>query len=91
MHQFGADALRFPLVVDSDPDKAGTFVPGLGQEIVYRDLLKSQPVDVVVIPTQWRARDIAAEMAREGIVAKSILIEHEGGLIDFFADEHPYR
>lgn len=91
MHQFGADARRFPLVVDSDPDKAGTFVPGLGQEIVYRDLLKTQPVDVVIIPTQWRARDIAAEMAREGIVAKSILIEHEGGLIDFFADEHPYR
>jgi SAM-dependent methyltransferase len=91
MHQFGADALRFPLVVDSDPDKAGTFVPGLGQEIVYRDVLKAQPVDVVIIPTQWRARDIAAEMAREGIVAKSILIEHEGGLIDFFADEHPYR
>lgn len=91
MHQFGADALRFPLVVDSDPDKAGTFVPGVGQEIAYRDLLKTQPVDVVIIPTQWRARDIAAEMAREGIVAKSILIEHEGGLIDFFADEHPYR
>ena len=91
LHQFGADALRFPLVVDSDPDKAGTFVPGVGQEIAYRDLLKTQPVDVVIIPTQWRARDIAAEMAREGIVAKSILIEHEGGLIDFFADEHPYR
>lgn len=91
MHQFGADALRFPLVVDSDPDKAGTFVPGVGQEIAYRDLLKTQPVDVVIIPTQWRARDIAAEMAREGIVAKSILIEHEGGLIDFFADVHPYR
>ena len=91
MHQFGADALRFPLVVDSDPDKAGTFVPGVGQKIAYRDLLKTQPVDVVIIPTQWRARDIAAEMAREGIVAKSILIEHEGGLIDFFADEHPYR
>nr|WP_314629301.1 class I SAM-dependent methyltransferase [uncultured Janthinobacterium sp.] len=91
MHQFGADALRFPLVVDSDPDKAGTFVPGVGQEIAYRDLLKTQPVDVVIIPTQWRARDIAAEMAREGIVAKSILIEHEGGLIDFFADEHPYH
>ncbi|MCC7643715.1 MULTISPECIES: class I SAM-dependent methyltransferase [unclassified Janthinobacterium] len=91
MHQFGADAQRFPLVVDSDPDKAGTFVPGLGQQIVYRDVLKTDPVDVVIIPTQWRARDIAAEMAREGIVAKSILIEHEGGLIDFFADEHPYR
>ena len=30
IHQFGADATRFPLVVDSDPEKAGTFVPGTG-------------------------------------------------------------
>ncbi|MDD2774924.1 MAG: methyltransferase domain-containing protein [Gallionella sp.] len=90
IHQFGADAVRFPLVVDSDPDKAGTFVPGTGQEIVFRDALKSQPVDVVIIPTQWRAKDIVAEMAREGIVAQ-VLIEHQGHLIDFALDTHPYH
>lgn len=91
MHQFGADAARFPLVVDSDPDKAGTFVPGSGQEIVFRDVLKARPVDVVIIPTQWRAKDIVAEMAREGISAAQILIEHQGRLIDFLTAAHPYR
>ena len=91
MHQFGADAERFPLVVDSDPDKAGTFVPGTGQEIVFRDVLKTQPADVVIIPTQWRAKDIVAEMTREGISAKQVLIEHQGRLIDFLGGVHPYR
>lgn len=91
IHQFGADAKRFPLVVDSDPDKAGTFVPGTGQEIKFRDALKTMAVDAVIIPTQWRARDISAEMAREGISAPQVLIEHRGRLIDFVMDKHPYR
>ena len=38
IHQFGADAKRFPLVVDSDRDKVGTFVPGAGQEIKFREI-----------------------------------------------------
>ena len=91
IHQFCADAIRFPLVVDSDPDKAGTFVPGSGQEIVFRDVLKARSADVVIIPTQWRAKDIAAEMVRENIVAAQVLIEHDGCLIDFVTGKHPYR
>jgi hypothetical protein len=91
IHQFGLDAERFPLVVDSDPDKAGTFVPGAGQEIQFRDVLKARPADVVLIPTQWRAADIVREMAREGIRAGQVLIEHDGRLIDYAADDHPYR
>jgi hypothetical protein len=91
IHQFNADAKRFPLVVDSDPDKAGTFVPGTGQEIVFRDVLKKTPTDVVIIPTQWRAKDIVAEMAREAIITGQLLIEHGGSLIDFHLDPHPYR
>lgn len=91
IHHFGADAKRFPLVVDSDPDKVGTFVPGSGQEIQFRDALKSTPVDVVIIPTQWRAKDIVAEMAREGIQANRVLIEHDGRLADFHQGQHPYR
>ena len=91
IHQFGADAKRFPLVVDSDAEKVGTFVPGAGQEIVSRDVLKAHPADVVVIPAQWRARDVVLEMDREGIAAAQILIEHDGRLIDFARDDHPYR
>lgn len=90
MHFFGADGARFPLVVDSDPDKTGTHVPGTGQLIQFRDVLKTQAIDAVIIPTQWRARDIVAEMKREGIAAPTVYIEHQGRLVDFFADPHPY-
>ena len=91
MHQFGVDAARFPLVVDSDRDKVGTFVPGQGQVIQFRDALKGRPLDVVLIPTQWRAADICAEMAREGIAPAEILIEHGGRLVDYRSADHPYR
>jgi len=83
IHQFGADAKRFPLVVDSDKDKVGFYVPGTGQEILFRDVLKTMQIDVVIIPTQWRSKDIVAEMQREGILAKSILIEHCGELVNW--------
>ncbi len=91
MHQFGVDALRFPLVVDSDPEKVGTYVPGTGQKIVFRDVLKEMPLDIVIIPTHWRARDIVAEMMREEIKPKQVLIEHGGELVDFLSGDHPYR
>jgi hypothetical protein len=90
IHQHGVDAVRFPLVVDSDKDKAGTFVPGAGQPIQFRDVLLEQPVDVVIVPPQWRCRDIVAEMNRAGIRVKQVLIEHEGRLIDYLRDPHPY-
>ena len=49
-----------------------------------------RPVDVIVIPCQWRARDIAEEMARAGIRCHSVLIPHQGRLFDFHGGEHPY-
>ena len=55
------DAQRFPLVVDSDPEKVGTYVPGTGQRIQGRDALAGTPIDVLIVPTQWRARDIVEE------------------------------
>lgn len=91
IHQFAADAISFPLVVDSDPDKVGTYVARTGQLIQFRDALKGDPVSVIIIPTQWRAKDIVDEMKREGIQAKQILIEHDGRLINFEDDAHPYK
>jgi hypothetical protein len=90
INRYGADRARFPVVVDSDPAKVGTFVPGAGQEIRYRDHLVDNPVDVVVIPPQWRAADIALEMAAAKIAVATVLIEHGGRLIDFHRDPHPY-
>ena len=83
--------MRFPIVVDSDFAKVGTFVPGTGQEIRSREWLKENPGAVVIIPPQWRALDIVLEMERAGISFKQVLIEHEGALIDYFADAHPYE
>jgi hypothetical protein len=91
INQFGLDAARFPLVVDSDSEKAGTHVPGTGQEILYRNFLLQSPVEVILIATQWRAGDIAGEIERCGIPCQSILLEHEGRLVDYFTGAHPYR
>ena len=87
----GLDAERFPTVVDSDPEKVGTYVPGTGQVIRGRNWLIAHPVEVIIIPAHWRARDIVAEMAAAGIAADLVLIEHGGRLIDYFRDPHPYR
>ncbi len=91
MNHYGVDAVRFPTVVDSDPAKAGTFVPGTGQQIRERDWLLAYPVHTIIIPPQWRAADIVGEMDRVGIAASHIAIEHNGRLIDYFHDTHPYR
>jgi hypothetical protein len=91
MQRYGVDAERFPVVVDSDPAKVGTFVPGTGQPIRFRDWLIEHPVDVVIVPPQWRAADILAEMEANGIAAAEILIEHAGSLVDYRSDSHPYR
>lgn len=91
MCRYGVDSKRFPTVVDSDREKVGTFVPGTGQEIRFRDWLISHAVEVVIVPPQWRAADILAEMTAAGITAKRVLIEHDGRLIDFHRDEHPYH
>ena len=83
MCRYGVDAKRFTLVVDSDPAKVGTFVPGTGQKIEFRDWLLTHEVDVVIIPPQWRAADIVAEMKNAGITVGRVLIEHQGRLMEF--------
>lgn len=83
MCRHGVDSARFPWVVDSDAAKVGTFVPGTGQEIRFRDWLLDHPADVVIIPPQWRAADILSEMAQAEITVGRVLIEHRGRLVDF--------
>lgn len=91
IHAHQVDAERFPIVVDSDAAKAGTFVPGTGQPIRFRDWLLENPADVIVIPCQWRAADIVREIRKYGIHYEAILIDHRGELVDFHSDGHPYR
>ncbi|MBZ5591360.1 MAG: methyltransferase domain-containing protein [Acidobacteriia bacterium] len=84
-----ADADRFPTVVDSDAAKAGTYVPGTGQLIRFRDWLVDHPVDVIVIPCQWRAADIVGEIHEYGIRCEAILIDRHGELVSFHGAENP--
>lgn len=86
----GIDAARFPVVIDSDRDKVDTFVPGTGQRIQSVDWFKDNRAEVVIIPPQWRARDILEEMRRLDIRCDQVLIEHDGALADFFTARHPY-
>ena len=91
MNRYGMNPDRFPNVVDSDLSKVGNFVPGTGQEIRFRDWLLDNPVDVIIIPSQWRAADIISEMERTGIITKTVLIEHNGELVDYHHGNHPYK
>ncbi len=91
MQRYGVDAVRFPVVVDDDVNKVDTFVPGTGQRIRFRDWLLENPVNIVIIPPQWRAADIMDVMHRSGIEVEAVLIEHNGRLIDFRKENHPYR
>ena len=91
INQNQLDKQRFPTVIDSDMNKVGTFVPGTGQEILFRDQLSTDPVEVILIATQWRAADIVLEIQRNQISYETILIEYQGQLIDYFQDNHPYR
>ena len=70
-------------VIDSDPRKAGTFVPGTAQQIYTVDRLLEKPVDIIIIPPQWRAKDITIEMQERGVTAQKVLVEHDGALIEY--------
>jgi hypothetical protein len=78
------------VVVDSDEGKAGSYVPGLGQCIQPARVLLEHPVDVIIVPTQWRAKDIVEEAQRMGIVYERLLIPHEGRLVDYHSPDQPY-
>lgn len=64
----------YPVVVDSDYNKVGRFVPRTAQEIRPPEHLLEHPADVIVITTQWRARDILHEIRSRGIPHEQVLV-----------------
>jgi hypothetical protein len=78
MYRHGLDAQRFPLVVDSDPRKVDTYVPGTGQRIVSPDVLLGEPPDAILIATAWRGADIVAEVCALGLADIPCLVVREG-------------
>ena len=91
MQHYKIPCEHIPLVVDSDERKWGTYVPGIGQEIKCPTFLLNHPIDILIVPTQWRTQDILIEATSMGLTFKQVLIEHKGRLIDFTTEEHPYN
>ena len=81
------DAKDYPLVVDSDVHKQGFFVPGTGQEIRSPEYLKEEPVDAIVITTQWRAQDIYAEILRREIPFETVYVLLKQKLVAYVGEE----
>jgi len=98
INRYGLTPDCFPWVVDSDAMKAGSFVAGTGQEIHHTPLLSSarftqqyEGLPVIVIATQWRARDIVREITQNCVPFSHIVLEYDGQLLDYFEDTHPYK
>ena len=90
MHHYKISTEDISLVVDSDERKWGTYVPGMGQKIKSPTFLLNNPIDILIVPTQWRTQDILIEAASMGLTFSQVLIEQKGKLIDFMTEEHPY-
>jgi len=70
-----------PLVVDSDPRKHGAFVPGTGQRIESPEACRRDGVDVILICTPWRARDIEYEIRRVRGLDCELWVPHDGRIV----------
>lgn len=86
LNTFGFAEEQFSIVVDSDMNKVGRFVPGMAQEIRSPDYLREHPVDVIVITTRWRAKDIYHEILARQIAFQQILV-FEGAELKPYRDE----
>ena len=78
INTFSLTAERFPIVIDSDPRKTGGYVPGTAQRIEHPDYLKEHSVDIILICTQWRARDIEREIRHTHNLDAALYVYHEG-------------
>jgi hypothetical protein len=80
LNAFEITADEFPLVIDSDPQKVGRYVPGTAQEIRAPECLLEQTVDVLILTTRWRAKDIVGEVRRRGIRVGEVWVLEQGEL-----------
>ncbi len=78
---FGLTKDKFPLVVDSDNQKVGLYVPGTGQKICSPEHIVGDPV--IIITTAWRAKDIYNEIIARKINYSKLLVLTEGNLNEY--------
>jgi len=74
------------LVIDSDPRKQGAHVPGTGQLIQSPAACLEHGVDVILICTQWRARDIEHEIKSVLNLDAELFVVHRGEITPLTPD-----
>lgn len=74
------------LVIDSDPRKQGAHVPGTGQLIQSPAACLEHGVDVILICTQWRARDIEHEIKSVLNLDAALYVVHRGRIVPLTPD-----
>jgi SAM-dependent methyltransferase len=74
------------LVIDSDPRKQGAHVPGTGQLIQSPAACLEFGVDVILICTQWRARDIEHEIKHVLGLDAELYVVHHGRIVPLTPD-----
>lgn len=83
LNNFNVMAEDFPIVVDSDYHKVGRFVPRTAQEIRSPEYINEHKVDIIVITTQWRAKDIYAEIKQRNIPFETVVVLLNGNLVTY--------
>jgi hypothetical protein len=82
LNNYKLDAVKYPLVVDSDPNKIGRFVPGTGQEIQSPEIIRTIINPIIVITTPWRAKDIKLDIEKRNLKYSRLLVLQKGILSD---------
>lgn len=70
------------IVVDSDENKVGFYVPGTRIKIQSTDILFDWPDCTIVSTTSWRANDIRDEIIARGIPCKKLMKFYRGKLVE---------
>lgn len=75
-----------PTVVDSDPRKFGKYVPGMGQEIRSPQYLIENPVDYILIASNWHGRDIEHEIRQQHHLSSELFVYLKGEIVPLTAE-----
>ena len=77
----------YPLAIDSDYRKKDKFIPRTGQEIKTPDYIIENPVDIIIITPQWRAKDIFNEIKTKNIKYEKIFILLNGIITEYAGED----
>jgi hypothetical protein len=83
LNMYGIHSSKYPFVVDSDSNKVGRFVPGMGQEIRKPEEFIGLDNLIIVVTTPWRIHDIKLDIDRRGITYNKLLVLKEGELCEY--------